>query len=124
MYYLSVNKIDFIKKNFFQQSFEGRKASYEKFKELTSSPQLHYLANIYNWDDGPDVLNWVIDSPLCDFGTALLIFWRAEPSYYTKYSSVSDAGYDGEVLHLLLKIISKYKSGHFKYSKIKYDPTT
>lgn len=122
MHYVSSNTTEFIRNNFFEQSFADRKPSFEKFKELTTAAQLHYLADIYNWDDGIEVLNWVVDSPLLDFGTAMLIFWRAEPVHYTIYSTVEDADYDGEVLSLLLKIIDRFKSGKFNSSRIKYDP--
>lgn len=122
MYYITSNKTDFIRNNFFEQSFVNRKPHFEKFKELTSPAQLHYLADIYNWDDDIEVLNWIVDSPLCDFGTAMLIFWRAEPLYYTIYSSVEEAEYDRDVLSLLLKIINNFNSGKFNRSNIKYNP--
>ena len=122
MKYISTNKTEFIRENFFEQSFADRTPSFEKFKELTTSAQLHYLADIYNWDDGVEVLNWVVDSPLCDLGTAVMIFWRAEPSYYTKYSNAAEAEHDAEVLELLLKIVDNFKNKKYSKSKIKYDP--
>ncbi|WP_158851848.1 DUF4274 domain-containing protein [Algibacter sp. L1A34] len=32
------------------------------------------------------MLNWIIDSPKCNKGIALLIFWRAIPDFYFDYT--------------------------------------
>ncbi len=74
------HRIKKIEKNFFEFSFNDE---YEDiipdkniFDSLTSAEQ-YYLASIYNWDDGVIVLKWIIESPICDKGTAMKIFWMA-----------------------------------------------
>ncbi|MGN6211121.1 DUF4274 domain-containing protein [Parafilimonas sp.] len=36
--------------------------------------EYHYITSIYNWDDGTEVLSWIINSSLCDSATAKMIF--------------------------------------------------
>lgn len=59
------NRENFIKENFFELSFKDKKPEFEKFKTLNST-ELHYLADIYNWDDDIEVLFWIINSDKCD----------------------------------------------------------
>ncbi len=54
---------------------------FKLFGKLNSTDQ-YYLAQHYNWDDGIEVLKWIIESRKCDKGTASLIFWASEPDWY------------------------------------------
>ena len=123
------HKILLIKKNFIEFSFNEDEDNdveiipdFEKFKTLNSAEQ-YFLADNYNWDDGPIVLDWIIDSPKCDKGTALLIFWRAEPDFYFEYTADNIEEYEKPVWDLLQKILKKFKENGFKQSKYKFDPT-
>ena len=58
------------------------------YRELQSSDELHAFADNYNWDDGEDALNWIVQNPECDLGTALQIYWEIDPEhYYSQFSS-------------------------------------
>ncbi len=46
--------------------------------QLESSQQLFAFASDYNWDNGVSIPEAIACHPLCDFATALLLFWRAE----------------------------------------------
>ena len=120
--FLSKQQTDFIKDNFFESSFAGQEPDRKSFKKIETPSQLHYLAGIYNWDDGTEVLDWIISSPRCDKGTALLIFWRAEPDYYTKFDNELEADTDKEIYLLLRKIITNWQSGFYKKERFKFDP--
>ncbi|KPM30486.1 Hypothetical protein I595_3307 [Croceitalea dokdonensis DOKDO 023] len=113
-----------IKENFIEYSFENEdydfKPNFGIFKKLNSSDQ-YYLAENFNWDDGIDVLNWIIESPKCDSGTACMIFWKAEPDYYAEYNAETIGESDKEVFDLLQKIISKFKSSGFRKNKLKFN---
>jgi hypothetical protein len=115
-----------IENNFFEFSFNNGnddeiKPDFEIFKSLNSFEQ-YYLAEIYNWDDGVVVLEWIIDSPKCDKGTASNIFWSAEPDYYFDFTNETIDEYEKDIFDLLQKILRKFNNDEFKKSKIKFDP--
>jgi hypothetical protein len=113
-------------KNFIGFSFKGLEGEevipdFAKFQTLNSAEQ-YFLAAHYNWDDGPLVLNWIIDSPRCDKGTTSLIFWRAEPDFYFDYTAETIPDYEKPVWNLLQKIVRKFKANEFTASEFKFDP--
>ena len=114
----------FINKNFFELSFKEEKTepNFDIFKTLNSYEQF-YLAETYNWDDGIKVLKWIVESPICDKGTASLIFWSAEPDFYFDYTEETIADYEKDTFELLQIILNKFKNSEFKKSKTKFDPT-
>jgi hypothetical protein len=128
-YILSKSKCDFIRQNFFQWSFErpaDHIADQNLFKKLTHPAELHYLAKIYNWDDGASVLLWVLDSDLCTRSTANFLFWRAAPDWYLRcdindLDSCPDYNRDGFMV--IQKIVQKYKANSFSDFNIKFDPS-
>ncbi len=122
------HKISLKKQNFIEFSFHEDEENdeeiipdFEKFKTLNSAEQ-YFLADHYNWDDGTLVLDWIIDSPKCDKGTASLIFWRAEPDFYFDYTAETIEDYEKPVWDLLQKILKKFKANEFKHGKLKFDP--
>lgn len=122
------HKILLIKKNFIEFSFDENEDNdeeilpdFEKFKTLNSAEQ-YYLAENYNWDDGIIVLDWIIDSPKCDKGTASLIFWKAEPDFYFDYTAETIEDYEKPVWNLLQKIVKKFNQNGFLKSRLKFDP--
>ena len=50
-----------------------------------SPAQWHQAADNWNWDYGIPPLQWIASQPDCDLATALLIYYRAEPSYYLQW---------------------------------------
>ncbi len=114
----------YIYDNFIELSFEKeKKADLESFKKLTSI-ELFYLADVYNWDDGVEILFWIIDSDKCDKGTASLIFWRAEPDFYIERTSETIPSYEKDVFELLKKIVLKFNKSSFSHNKFCFDPQT
>jgi hypothetical protein len=127
IYTLSQGQIDFIEENFFEFSFDNEDELPDKslFDQLSHPAELFYLAHTYNWDDGIDVLQWVVDSPLCSVATASLIFWRSQPDYYRRYNLSGDTSValnDDEVLSLLHSIIKKYENNSFSSIALAFDP--
>jgi hypothetical protein len=94
------------------------------FNNITTSEELHYIAENYNWDNGTLVLEWIAESELCSEATALMIFWRGQPYDYTKYkyNAKSIEYVDMDVFNLIKNIMEKYKNGFYKKTSIKYDP--
>ena len=115
------NREEFIKENFFELSFKDEKPNFKKFKTLNST-ELHFLAEIYNWDDGTELLYWIIESEKCDKGTASLIFWRSVPDYYLGKNESEIKEYEKDTFNLINMIIKKFKSNSFTKANIKYNP--
>jgi hypothetical protein len=106
---------------YFNENDEPNK---EIFSKLTTSQELHYIAENYNWDNGIGVLEWIINSKLCSEATALMIFWQAQPYDYIKYNyNAKKIKYaDMDVFNLIKKIMENYKNGYYKKTPIKYNP--
>ncbi|MFP9099813.1 DUF4274 domain-containing protein [Flavobacterium sp. RHBU_24] len=115
----------FIQKNFIEYSFRTEDIDfvpdYNLFKTLSPAEQ-YYLAQNFNWDDGATVLNWIIESPKCDKGTALLIFWSAEPIDYIQETEKTIPDYEIETFSLLQKITERFRKNDFKTAKFRFNP--
>ena len=122
-FFIDKSRVEFLQANFNELSFKRQKPSRELFLTITSPTELHFIADWYNWDDGIQVLEWIIDSELCDEGTAKLIFWRAQPQDYTAYEKVEEVTYGKEVFLLIKKIIDKFYTGFYTRALIAYDPS-
>jgi len=123
-YHITKKRFKFLEDNFFEFSFEGREPDRTIFDGIEKPEELHVIAWFHNWDDGAEVLNWIVNSPVCDSGTAKLIFWRSQPDYYTTFSSEEDAGSNADVYCLLRTIIQNFEDGFYKKHEIAYDPNT
>lgn len=121
-YTVSEDRISLLQEHFFEFSFENRKPDRAVFNTITNPVEYHLIAANYNWDDGSEVLSWIINSSLCDKGTVMMIFWRAQPDYYTRFSSIEEADYEAEVYTLLRNIIDNWDADFYQTSIISYDP--
>ncbi len=97
------------------------------YRQLTKPLQWHQLMLQWNWDGNLEPLWWIIQQPNCDFGTALLIFWRAGAGYYYQYPNrealiadrINPATYD-----LIKQIEENYRNGFYQNQEFGYDLTT
>lgn len=128
-YVVTNEKRKFIERNFFEWSFKKSEDFLPEkalFQKLDHPAELHYLAGIYNWDDGPVVLEWLLDSPLCTRATANLIFWRAAPDWYLRCDiddELSCPDFNRDAFKVIRKIVQKYKDCAFSSYEIEFDPT-
>ncbi len=128
-YIISSRKSEQICSKFFEWSFgkdDDFVPSKSDFSLLNHSAELHYLAYIYNWDDGHIVLKWVLQSPLCSRSTANLLFWRSLPSYFEK-TNFSDPetcpDYCEAGFELIPIVLERYSNLDFSTENIAFDPT-
>jgi hypothetical protein len=119
------HKEKFIQENFIEFSFKGNVENFlpdfKLFEKLNSTDQ-YYLAENYNWDDGVEILKWIIESSKCDKGTASLIFWMSEPDYYIEKSENEIPDYEKDTYLMLRRIVEKFNHNEFKKSCLKYNP--
>lgn len=97
--------------------------SYEEIKKLiyetNNSVLLHMIAVNYNWDDGFDIPECIIQNKYCDLGTALMIFDFADGySFLLDNDEITDTYWKNFTEKLKLEI----QNGKFKTQKIKYIP--
>lgn len=120
------SRLKLIRDNFFEFSFESEEEvvpSFEIFQSLSSAEQ-YILVKEYNWDDGTQVLNWIIDSEKCDRGTATMMFWLAEPDFYFDYQTEEDIDeWARDVWRLLQRIVGRFRSNDFTSSRFGFIPT-
>lgn len=94
------------------------------FETMTNPWEVHYFVSEFSWGIDLTVLTWIIDSELCDKGTALMLFWRPCPNFYTRYATQAEADSDhfGFIHRVLRKIMSNWESGFYVNQRIAYDP--
>ena len=93
------------------------------FDSISDPEELHLFADGWNWDAGVEELDRVIEHPLCDRGTALLIYWRAKPGYYLKYPDRAAVPHlDLAVYDLLRKIEALTVEKKFAGYQFPFDP--
>lgn len=93
------------------------------FDSVTDPEELHLFADGYNWDNGRDVLRRVVQHPLCDLGTALLVYWRGGPAYYLRYADPSGVpAYERDGYDFVQEVESRILSGHYGSARLPFDP--
>ena len=50
--------------------------------KISSSKELHFMAENHNYDDGTFLLEHIINNPNCAIETAQMIYWLSAPDYY------------------------------------------
>jgi hypothetical protein len=105
-----------------EATFEHR---WEQEFAILSSPQEMFLfASESHPAQGREEWRRVLDSPLCDMGTALLIFWRNDPVNHYEFASpdavpsINRGSYD-----LVREIERKYRAGAYPSAVVRFDPT-
>ena len=77
----------------------------------------HRCACTWNWDQPFGVLNWIIRQPDCDAGTAITLFARGEPSYYSQFATIAEieakAGWAMETVRFLIEICERWQAGRY-----------
>ncbi len=95
----------------------------ETLLRIESSAELHALAQQINWDGGFDELNAVLEHPLCDRGTALMVYWLGEPTYFADFASDDDVPPVNQPLKQFLnRVENQLMTEHFKSNTICFDP--
>lgn len=99
-------------------------AAFASLLDADSDPEeLHVFAKEFNWDCGCSEMAAVIAHPLCDLGTALLIYWLGAPGYYLQYGGRSDVPEEEqETFDLLQEIERKVLAGGFRARSQPFNP--
>lgn len=82
--------------------------------------EIHCACDVHNWDNGTKLLQWAVRQPQCDPATALMIYFRAQPSYMY---SIRRATHDEKrTVRWLRSIEARFARGEFNPASVAYDP--
>jgi len=106
-----------------RDEWESSEELWQFFETITDAEELHLYADGFNWDTGVEELRRVIRHPLCDRGTAFLIYWRGAPGFMARYADRSETRSPEQANHydLLREIEQKMMDGQFKTHHFRYD---
>ncbi len=94
-----------------------------EFDRLTQAGELHEFALAWDWKLGCGPMRWVVESPLCDRGTALLVFWSAQPARLQPYGTREACPAPlREAWDLAQAIIRRDALGAYAHTSIRFDP--
>ena len=111
------------RKDFIEQLlFENEGYTESEMGLFETSSEVHYFVTQYNWNDGLNPLKWLVNSELCDKGTALYVYWSFDVLYLLDPSDEMTAEINKQAKSLILELQNKYLSGFFRKNEIKYDP--
>lgn len=108
-----------------EEEFEKLTTQHEKeFLETATAEELHYCAELWNWDGGVDFLRRILHHPNCDLGTALLMYWLGGAAFYARYNERSEVSkYQLENYDFLMEIEQLVLEGKIQSAQIRFDPS-
>jgi hypothetical protein len=90
--------------------------------ELATPEELFLFASESHPAQEPGKWRWVIEHPLCDRGTALLVFWRNSPvRVYSDELCENES--DRERSELVREIAARCAANQWPFSRVRFDPT-
>ncbi|QEL14364.1 hypothetical protein [Limnoglobus roseus] len=104
--------------DFDEDTFEVRWE--QEFAALSSPESLFLFASESHPAQEPAEWRRVLDSPHCDMGTALLVFWRNSPVYH--YGNEPASGWDLGRYDLVREIERRYATGQYPSAIVRFDP--
>lgn len=112
--------------DFYQMYAQQRALGLEAFKDevitelgACTGSDLHQIVQCHNYDSGEWLLMQVVNHPICEFATALTIYWANQPNYhYSEYENLEQAiqdteNFSRETALLLNQIEVRAKLGKF-----------
>ena len=94
----------------------------------TKQPQklLYQMVMEWNWDCSDSFLNWLVDNPLTDKSTVLMIYWKSAPRYLKQFKNREDVlereSHSINDYDFIEKIERNYLNGFYQVSNFKFDP--
>lgn len=83
---------------------------------------LHVLAANYNWDNGFEIPNLIINNKNCDLGTALLMFYNADGFRFLESGDTDYPKSLSKWKDFMTNLFHRIKNNDFKSQSISYTP--
>jgi hypothetical protein len=95
----------------------------KEIERIDNSILLHIFSSNYNWNNGFDIPNIIVNNKCCDLGTALLLFYSADG-----YRMLEDEqGFISSKLtkwkEFLINLYDKITNNQFKLKNIAFNPS-
>ncbi len=104
-------------------SDEWQRRTDEFLRDTTDSAELHLFVKLWNWDGGIEEIRKVINHPHCEAATALMVYWRMQPEFYSRLkASHKMTESEQENFELLKQVELRFVSGDFPVGDCHYDP--
>ena len=88
-----------------------------------SADELHEYVLAYNWDNGADAMLRVVERDDCDLGTALTVFWLADPTpLFDGEGQATGTESDDTRYRLLRYIHDRILGSGYSRKQIRVDP--
>ncbi len=93
-----------------------------KINTVSDSEVLHLILLNYNWDDGLEIPQAIMENTYCELSTALEMFYLAEGLDYLENKDECDFADDTEWLSFVEKLYSGIMQGKFTKGSIEFTP--
>lgn len=91
--------------------------------EVESAAELHYFSRHFNWDTGTETLESLLEHPLIERATLLMIYWMAGPGYYMKFASESEMqSHELESLTFIRRVETALRHNWKQSGSVRFDP--
>ncbi|HEX4797434.1 MAG TPA: DUF4274 domain-containing protein [Humisphaera sp.] len=98
--------------------------------QIETPEELHEFVDRWNWDGGTKPIQRALAHPLCDRGTALMVYWRMEPIFFLTpdhdtREKVTAKLWPDAVVHwdMLRELERRLAANQFRTAQVPYDPT-
>jgi hypothetical protein len=106
----------------FEAKLERLHARQMAFLQNSPPDDWHRYAFYHNWNERLDGLYWIVSQPQCDRATAILIFWKGEPTGYDYEEEEERMGDDVYAVAPMLRYISeRFNTAGYPRAEIAYD---
>jgi hypothetical protein len=86
--------------------------------------ELHIFAGNFNWDCGWEELVVVLEHPKCDYGTALMVYWLAQPDYFYRKTEIGKSLRldETDTWNRVKWLEGRLLAGEYTHRQIAFDP--
>lgn len=102
---------------------EDTAAFRRELDSIESAIELHEFCRQFNWDGGFEELEAVLHHRVCDRGTALMMYWLAEPVYFLDFDNPNDIPSVNRPLSQFVNTVrDMLLKNQFDSNQIRFDP--
>lgn len=116
-YKVSPKRADFLREKFFEYSFKNIELDVKELESITEPIELDFIVKNHNYDDGNEILIYILNNSNCDLSTVKMLFSRADVEGYL---NDIEKCFDRDLLNVLKQNCENnfYKSEKFYYNPI------